>query len=340
MQKYQDVVLSQNGNPVQGAQITVTNLSGTPVPAYGSDVVGVDVNPVQSDVNGRFFFYAPDGRYNLVVRLGGAIVATITDILLEDPSDAAITGGTINATSIGATTPSTGAFTTLADSGNLTFTGTGNRITGDFSNATIANRVMFQSSTVNGATSISAIPNGTGAQADLFVFNGPDPNNASFAYLRAMSTAVILNSGITGTGTYLPMTFFTGGSERMRIDTSGNVLVTNAAGLGYGTGAGGTVTQATSKSTAVTMTPARPSGQITMNNAALAASTTAAFTFNNSILATTDTLIVNSSFSSSYQVWAAQPSAGATTILIRNITGGSLSDAVVINFAIIKGATS
>ena len=51
--------------------------------------------------------------------------------------------------------------TSLSDSGNLTFTGTGNRITGDFSNATQVNRVFFQTSTVNGGTAVGFMPNGT-----------------------------------------------------------------------------------------------------------------------------------------------------------------------------------
>lgn len=87
MQKYQDVVLNQNGNPIAGAEITVTDLLGTPVPVYASNGIGLNVNPVSSDADGRFFFYAPDGRYNLVVRFGGNIMATVTDILLEDPQD-------------------------------------------------------------------------------------------------------------------------------------------------------------------------------------------------------------------------------------------------------------
>jgi hypothetical protein len=106
---------------------------------------------------------------------------------------------------------------------NLTFTGTGNRITGDFSNATHANRVSFQSSTVNGATTPFFIPNGTSNFAGVVVANASDPTNSSYGQLRANSTSVDLISGILGTGTYLPMTFYTGGSERARIDSAGNL---------------------------------------------------------------------------------------------------------------------
>ena len=118
----------------------------------------------------------------------------------------------------------------LSLSGNLTFTGTGNRITGDFSNATVANRVMFQTSTANSATNISIIPNGTvgtggGASHIRFEDNTSiATGNGSYgSALLVQGTDFRLSSTIAGTGTYLPITFYTGGSERMRIDTSGNV---------------------------------------------------------------------------------------------------------------------
>jgi hypothetical protein len=88
MQKYQDVVLNQNGNVVVGAQITVRTLAGDIVPVYGANnTSSPDINPLTTDTLGRFAFYAPDGRYNLSVSLAGAVVATVTDILLEDPLD-------------------------------------------------------------------------------------------------------------------------------------------------------------------------------------------------------------------------------------------------------------
>jgi hypothetical protein len=132
--------------------------------------------------------------------------------------------GALNGT-VGATTPAAGTFTSLSDSGNLTFTGTGNRITGDFSNATAANRVSFQSSTTNGATIVNLLPNGTGTAAQLIAYSSADPTNSSFGQFRIGTDVneLRISSGILGTGTYLPMTFHTGGSERMRIDTSGNV---------------------------------------------------------------------------------------------------------------------
>ena len=120
-------------------------------------------------------------------------------------------------------------------SGNLTFTGTGNRITGDFSNATASNRVAFQSSTTNGNTVIDVIPNGTATTTSLILNTDSAITNGSFAQVLAAPTEISFRSGIRGTGTYLPMTFTTGGSERLRIDTSGNLLVgASAAPLAMG----------------------------------------------------------------------------------------------------------
>ena len=142
--------------------------------------------------------------------------------------DVSITG---NTTAVGdvSITGNTTAVGNVGLDGNLNITGAACRITGDFSNATVANRVMFQTSTVNGATRVEAIPNGTGTTVNFAVYNNSDPTNAAAARLTATSNDTRVESIITGTGTYLPMTFYTGGSERVRIDTSGNVGIGTTA---------------------------------------------------------------------------------------------------------------
>ena len=112
---------------------------------------------------------------------------------------------------------------TIGSTGNLNITATGARITGDFSNATHANRVAFQSSTTNGATSVGVIPNGTGNYGGLSGYNASDPANASIGTIAAAATEVQVVSTRTGTGTFLPLTFYTAAGEAMRIDTSRNV---------------------------------------------------------------------------------------------------------------------
>jgi hypothetical protein len=94
----------------------------------------------------------------------------------------------------------------------------------DFSNATIASRQAFQTSTTNGSTGIYALPNGTSTAASWQATNAADPTNASKILIATNgSTDVQLVSGINGTGTYLPLTLYTNGAEKMRLDTSGNL---------------------------------------------------------------------------------------------------------------------
>jgi hypothetical protein len=107
--------------------------------------------------------------------------------------------------------------------------------------------------------------------------------------------------------------------------------------IGYTAAAQGTVTQATDKSTAVTLN--KPAGRITMNAASLATATNATFTLNNSFISANDTVILTISGGQatpgSYNVFANGLASGSVSISLRNISGGSLSEAVVINFAIL-----
>ena len=119
-------------------------------------------------------------------------------------------------------------------------------------------------------------------------------------------------------------------------DIIGSQYVLSGEQLGYTSDAQGTVTQATSKSTGVTLN--KSAGQITTNNAALASVTNVTFTLTNSFISANDVLILNvgsGATAGAYNCWVSGLSAGAATITLRNISGGSLSEAVVINFALI-----
>jgi hypothetical protein len=110
---------------------------------------------------------------------------------------------------------------------------------------------------------------------------------------------------------------------------------TNA--FGYTTGAGGTVTQASSKSTGVTLNV--PSGQITMNNAALAAAAEVSFTLTNSTIAATDVVMVSiasGATAGAYSVQCDATAAGSCRISVGNRNAGSLGEAIVLNFVVIK----
>lgn len=111
----------------------------------------------------------------------------------------------------------------ITKDGSLNILNTGARITGDFSNATLANRVMFQTSTSNSASVVSVLPNGSSAISGFSAYNNSSPLNAGLGSFAAYSTDIRIASSTSGAGTALPMTLYTGGSERVRIDTSGNV---------------------------------------------------------------------------------------------------------------------
>jgi hypothetical protein len=100
---------------------------------------------------------------------------------------------------------------------------------------------------------------------------------------------------------------------------------------------GGTVTQATSKSTGVQLD--RMAGQITMHNAALAATTSVSFTLTNDQIGANDVVCVNiasGATTNSYSVTVDAVAAGSCRIHVRNVTAGSLGEALVLNYGILK----
>jgi hypothetical protein len=106
--------------------------------------------------------------------------------------------------------------------------------------------------------------------------------------------------------------------------------------LGYTAAAQGAVTQATDKSTAVTLN--KSAGRITMNAASLGATTNVSFTLNNSLISPNDTLILTISSGATigaYNCWVNSLTSGTASITLRNTTGGALAEAVIINYSLI-----
>ena len=130
------------------------------------------------------------------------------------------------------------------------------------------------------------------------------------------------------------------GSPLTHTEVDSNFTNLNTDKAGYVAGEGGTVTQATSKSTGVTLS--KKCGQITMNAAALAADTTVSFTLTNTEVVATDIIVLNhvSGGTAGSYLLNAQAGSGSASINVRNITGGALSEAIVIGFAIIKAVVS
>lgn len=124
------------------------------------------------------------------------------------------------------------------------------------------------------------------------------------------------------------------------LSTTGNQVISGSGKQGYTTGSGGAVTQITNKATGVTLN--KSTGQITLNNAALASDTTVSFVLTNTVIEANDILVMNhiSGGTAGSYLLNAQSAAGSASINVRNITVASLSEAIVIAFAVIKAVVA
>jgi hypothetical protein len=118
-------------------------------------------------------------------------------------------------------------------------------------------------------------------------------------------------------------------------------LVTTTTGLGFYTGAGGIAPAGATKATAFTLN--NMCGQITTAADSLAHSTTVSATWTNSKIAATDVVIINHKSGGTIGAYIFNVSCGAgtaTLYITNNQTSGTLSDAIVLSFVVIKGVTS
>ncbi len=124
------------------------------------------------------------------------------------------------------------------------------------------------------------------------------------------------------------------------LEATGAITSSGTEGIGYASGAGGTVTQSTSKSNGVSLN--KTTGQITMSNAALASGSSVSFVMTNTTIAGSDLVIVNQVLGGTTGAYDInpQPANGYVTITVTNSSTTSLSEALVLGFAVIKGAIS
>lgn len=120
------------------------------------------------------------------------------------------------------------------------------------------------------------------------------------------------------------------------ISTPTNNAIAAAPAIGIGPIGFGTVTQGTSKSTTVVVNA--KAGVVTMHNAALASNTAVQFTMTNSAISGTDVVSVNQGTggtAGSYQAHCVSVGAGTAIFRVVNTSGGSLGEAVTLNFVVI-----
>lgn len=184
---------------------------------------------------------------------------------------------------------------------------------------------------------------------------GQIANDPSIGILMAYGSTVPANGSVG----YAPGCHFTktNGSSIASLDfvnigtkaaaafvSAGSQSSNPSLGIGYTTGAGGSVTQATNRTTGVTVNAI--CGAITTNNASLAAEAAATFVVTNSSVAIGDVVIVsqrsgsNSGFTTVEVVAVA---AGSFSIQVQNnntMAGTAETGAIIINFAVIKAVSA
>ena len=178
-------------------------------------------------------------------------------------------------------------------------------------------------------------------------------NITSTAYTLTLPAAVSLGTtGLQGyasnvitfaaTGTYqFAFSTVDGGTTITIYDLNRPLLGSTESAVGYSTGTGGTVTQITSKATGVTLN--KRCGQITMNNASLNAAAEVSFTLTNSVIAATDVVMVcvgSGATAGAYNIQCDAVAAGSCRISIGNMSSGSLGEAIVLNFVVIKAVNA
>ena len=178
-------------------------------------------------------------------------------------------------------------------------------------------------------------------------------NVTNTAYTLTLPAAVSL--GITGlqgyasnvitfaaTGTYqFAFSTVDGGTTITIYDLNRPLLGSIESAVGYSTGTGGAVTQITSKATGVTLN--KRCGQITMNNASLSAAAEVSFTLTNSVIAATDVVMVcvgSGATAGAYNIQCDAVATGSCRISIGNMSSGSLGEAIVLNFVVIKAVNA
>lgn len=110
MQPWRDVVLNSRGEPIEGLSVQVlTDPGGIAATIYSDDGVTLADNPLTTDSDGNYFFFAADGRYQVIISGTNITTKTIDGIVLDDSSGLALpvaiaSGGTGATTAAGART--------------------------------------------------------------------------------------------------------------------------------------------------------------------------------------------------------------------------------------------
>lgn len=284
----------------------------------------------------------------------GAVASNVYANAVEAASSASTASTAATTASTAATTALNAPATQATSSTSLTIGGGSKSLTlAQTGKAFAIGQWVSVADTTNPSTrwlagAVSAFDSGTGAMTIDVAYITGSGSGGSWA-VTPIAPIIAMDASKLSTGTIpdarFPATLPSGvavPAARLTGTVSIPVASTSSAAIGYGIGAGSTVTQATDKFTTVTLN--KPSGRITMNAAALASGASVNFILNNNALVLPYTVSVNIvggvSDVRKYDVSAGFNSNGSVQIILRNISGGALSEAAQIQFNVLQGATT
>lgn len=236
----------------------------------------------------------------------------------------------------------------VANGRTLTISSYGSIIIG--SGATLSfspSAIIYGSISLSGAVLISPTISGSATitTSGNVTLNGITSATSLSATTATISTATISSASITTatitSATITSATITTASISTLSVSSqtvSGSMIsISPSGGIGYGAGAGSTVTQSSNKSTAVTINAI--SGHIVLNNASLGAGATVSFTMTNSAIAANDLIFTNVN-SVSYSAKTTNGFTGSAVCTITNLTASPQTDAPTISFIVFKGAAN
>ena len=345
------VKLTSTGIDIAGTgdYVIGTLLQGNTYPAVGQSAVGMAADVFLTAGNGLHF-----------VRIGNSTAIATGDELMQTASGAFAKRATLAVT----TTDSGDLFTATAHGLSAGTPVTPTSIT---STTGISVGVTYYVVTVTANTfQLAATPSGSaiaittdgsavlsqqamGLAVDAAPASSTDGQIRAILFPRPGASYGSGTSTFTGTGATVLKTSPTlvtpilGVAAATSLAASGLITSSSStAGVGYATGAGGAVTQITSRTTGVTLNTI--CGAITTDTSSLAAAAEATFTVTNSAVAATDTVVVSLKTPSStgLSIPAVTTTAtGSFQITLTNLHASTAdTSASVINFAIIKAVAA